>query len=122
MKPERITLRDLATEPFRVFFPAAVLVGMMGVSLWPLYKIGIDTFYPGQIHARLMAYGFFGGFVLGFLGTALPRMLSAAPFRGPEVGLLLGLYLAMSAAYLFAKMKIGDALLLALLLTFGLCA
>lgn len=122
IKPSRITLRDLATEPFRIFFPAAIIVGVIGVSLWPLYAMHIDKFYPGQCHARLMAYGFFGGFMIGFLGTALPRMLSTAPFHYLEVWFLWCVYWAMNAAYVFARINLGDGLLLALLLGFVACA
>ena len=75
----RVGWRDLAAEPFRIFFPAAVAVGLAGVSLWPLYALKLADFYPGTSHARLMACGFFGGFIVGFLGTALPRMLSWYP-------------------------------------------
>src|SRR5438552_18474291 len=73
----RITFADLGREPFRVLFPEAVLAGILGVSLWPLYFSGLTKFYPGEAHARIMAYGLFAGFIFGFLGTAMPRMLSA---------------------------------------------
>ncbi|HEX9256014.1 MAG TPA: NnrS family protein, partial [Candidatus Angelobacter sp.] len=75
-KANRITLDDLGREPFRVFFPEGVFAGILGVALWPLYFTGVSSFYPGQAHARIMAYGLFGGFIFGFLGTAMPRMLS----------------------------------------------
>jgi uncharacterized protein involved in response to NO len=71
---KRATKVDFGTEPFRLFFPAGVLAGLLGVALWPLHFGGYVAFYPGQVHARLMAFGFFGAFILGFLGTALPRM------------------------------------------------
>src|ERR1043165_5313341 len=83
--PSRITLKDFGKEPFRVFFPAGVLAGITGVALWPLYFWGVTQFYPGQLHARIMACGLFGGFIFGFLGTAMPRMLSANPLRVAEV-------------------------------------
>jgi len=70
-----ITLADFAREPFRIFFPAAILAGIAGVSLWPLYFLHVTETYPGVSHARIMACGFFGGFIFGFLGTAMPRML-----------------------------------------------
>ena len=92
---ECIGLKDIAVEPFRVFFPAAVLVGILGVSLWPLHFGGIVAFYPGIAHAQLMTHGFFGGFIFGVLGTGLPRMLSVKPFSLPEVLLLFAIYAAM---------------------------
>ena len=39
MKP--ITFADLGREPFRVFFPAGILAGIIGVSLWPFYFSGL---------------------------------------------------------------------------------
>src|SRR5947209_1426077 len=62
----------LTREPFRLFFPLAVLAGMAGAALWPMHFAGLVEFYPGQSHARVMTYGFFTGFFIGFLGTALP--------------------------------------------------
>ena len=84
-----------AREPFRIFFPLAVLSGIVGVALWPLHFWGAVESYPGLIHARIMVYGLFGGFIAGFLGTAMPRMLSAMPFRPIEVGILALGYIAM---------------------------
>lgn len=114
----RASLEDFGKEPFRVFFPCGVLAGILGVALWPLHFWGIVNFYPGQAHVRLMAYGFFGAFIFGFLGTALPRMLSAQPFGLRNVALLLGLYAAMVAAFGAGKIVWGDALLLGLLVSF----
>lgn len=118
-RSRRLSVRDVAQEPFRIFFPAGFLAGLLGVLLWPLHLKGLVAVYPGICHARLMAHGFFGGFILGFLGTALPRMLSAKPFRIGEVLVLLGLYGAMVLAYVGAKVPAGDGLLLTLLVVFG---
>ena len=68
-------------EPFRIFFPLATLRGISGVSLWPLFFAGLHKFYPGVMHSRLMIEGFLAGFVFGFLGTAMPRLLSAPSLR-----------------------------------------
>jgi uncharacterized protein involved in response to NO len=116
----RVGWRDLAAEPFRIFFPAAVAVGLAGVSLWPLYALKLADFYPGTSHARLMACGFFGGFIVGFLGTALPRMLSSFPLTMGETAVSLGLYLTMAAAYALSKIVLGDKLFLAWLGFFAL--
>jgi uncharacterized protein involved in response to NO len=70
-----------------------------------------------------MAYGFFGAFIFGFLGTALPRMLSARGFGFGNVVGLLALYAGMVAAFSVGKILWGDLLLLVLLLFFlGLAA
>ncbi|MFV0414857.1 MAG: NnrS family protein [Chthoniobacterales bacterium] len=62
-------------EPFRLLFPLGVLIGIFGVAIWPLYFWHLSSIYPTQIHARIMIQGFETCFVLGFLGTALPRLL-----------------------------------------------
>jgi hypothetical protein len=116
----RVGWRDVAAEPFRIFFPAAVGVGLVGVGLWPLYALKVTDFYPGVSHARLMACGFFGGFIVGFLGTALPRMLSSFALTAGEAGLSLGLYLTMAGAYARSKIVLGDELFLVWLGFFAL--
>jgi uncharacterized protein involved in response to NO len=95
-----------------------VLAGIVGVSLWPLYFTGITEFYPGLGHARIMAYGLFGAFIFGFLGTAMPRMLSAKPLHVFQVLPLVAVHAAMVAAFACSKIFIGDALFLVLLATF----
>ena len=63
-----------------MFFPLGTLAGLSGVALWPLHFGGVIESYPGQNHAHLMANGLFGSFIFGFLGTAMPRMLSVPRF------------------------------------------
>ena len=104
-----ITATDLAQEPFRAFFPAAVLTGIIGVSLWPLHFAGIIPLYPGVAHAHLMAHGFFGGFIFGVLGTGLPRMLSTNPFRLWQVLWLLAVHIAMVAANVAIRPTMSNA-------------
>lgn len=67
-------------EPFRLLFPLGALLGIAGVAAWPLHVWGVLPAYPGQIHARVMVEGFVTAFVIGFLGTALPRLLDAPRF------------------------------------------
>jgi len=113
-----ITWEDVGKEPFRIFFPAGILSGIIGVALWPLSFAGWISFYPGQAHIRLMAYGFFGAFIFGFLGTALPRMMSARPFGIINVTAQLAIYTAMVIAFAGGKIAWGDILLLILLILF----
>src|SRR6478736_6033712 len=72
-------------EPFRVFFPTGLFLGIVGVSLWVLYYSGVGIFYPNVAHARLMIQGFMASFVFGFLGTAGPRLTSAPQFSLAEL-------------------------------------
>ncbi len=118
-KPRFFTL--CLAEPFRIFFPLATLLGVSGVSLWPLFFSGLHRFYPGVMHARLMIEGFLAGFVIGFLGTALPRLLSAPPLRRIELRLLLVLYLLAAGLHIGEQPRLGDCAFIVLLLTFGAC-
>jgi len=68
-----------------------------------------------------MAFGFFGGFILGFLGTALPRMLGSAKLTWIELGLLFAIHLAMVAALALACIPTGDWLALALWILVLIC-
>lgn len=84
-----------AGEPYRVLFPLGVVLGVIGVLLWPLHVWG-PLPYPREAHANLMVQGFLASFILGFLGTALPRLLETAPLRLPAT-LALGLTLGLAA-------------------------
>ena len=108
-------------EPFRIFFPLATLLGISGVSLWPLYFSGLHKFYPGPMHSRLMIEGFLAGFVFGFLGTALPRLLSAPPLGRGELWTLLTLYLLTAGLHIGEQPRAGDATFIVLMLLFGGC-
>jgi uncharacterized protein involved in response to NO len=114
----RISLSDIGSEPFRILFPAAVLAGIVGVVIWPLHFAGLVSLYPGQAHARIMASGLLGGFLLGFLGTAMPRMLSAPVLGVRNVLVLLGMHLLMVILYATGKIGWGDHLFLAWLIYF----
>lgn len=117
----RLSLAEVGREPFRIFFPAGVLAGITGVALWPLHFTGVLEMYPGQNHARIMANGLFGAFILGFIGTALPRLLSVPPLHSGQALALLALHLAMVASLASSHLRLGDALFLALLLSFITC-
>lgn len=106
-------------EPFRLFFPMGVLFGLSGVSLWPLYFTGLHKFYPGIMHARLMVDGFLGCFVVGFLGTAGPRLTGTPHFSPRELRTWVALLLAAVAAQIAERSDIGDAIFLVLLVGFA---
>jgi len=80
----RISWRELAAEPFRLFFPAAILAAVLGVASWPLHFAGLLANYPGGSHARLMTHGFFGGLILGF---PIGRSSLHPPARPRQAGL-----------------------------------
>lgn len=107
---DHLNFADLHREPFRVFFPAATFAGLLGVLLWVPMLLGWTDNYPGATHARLMVQGFFGGFMFGFLGTSMPRLLEVAPLRAVEAFGLLALFLANVAAHTAGQLVLGDAL------------
>ena len=92
--PRRHGPRWLASEPYRVFFFSGALWSLIGVSLWPLFYAQKLGFYPNFVHARLMIEAFGGAFVVGFLGTAGPRMATAPKLTPLELFWLFGLHLA----------------------------
>lgn len=89
-----------AGEPFRLLFPLGTAMGVIGVMLWPACVWG-GLPYPLLAHAGIMIQCFLASFVIGFLGTALPRLLGVPKIRlraslGFAGGILLvaGLHLA----------------------------
>ena len=103
-----VRVADLHREPFRLFFPVAVLAGLIGVALWPMMLLGWTENYPGPSHARLMVQGFFGGFIFGFMGTAMPRLVGARPLSAREAFSLLALFLGNVTANTIGMNTIAD--------------
>src|SRR5262245_37824430 len=60
-------------DAYRVFFPLGIVLGIFGVSIWPLYYYGITEGYSGNSHAFVQTGGFLFAFIAGFLLTAIPR-------------------------------------------------
>ena len=109
-------------EPFRIFFPIGMLFGISGVSLWPLFYLGIHTsFYPRMMHARVMIEGFLGAFIFGFLGTAMPRMIGTPPLKRCELWTLVPLHLTAIGLHIGLRPFAGDCVFLGLLLCFLGC-
>lgn len=110
----------LAEEPFRVFFLSGILFSIAGVALWPLFYAGWMDFHPGISHARVMIECFGGAFVIGFLGTAGPRILAAPRLTPWELAGLFLLHFGVGVGHLRAFTLWGDRLFLSLLA--GFCA
>lgn len=108
LRPQTIRWSELPGEPFRLFFPLGLLAGVFAVILWPLFLYGLWPLFPGPTHGRMMIMSFFGAFVVGFLGTAAPRILEVRPLGWPETAALLGVYLAGSVAYAGGWLAFGD--------------
>src|SRR5438128_11231971 len=72
-------LHGKPTDPYRIFFPLGIVLGAMGVSIWPLYYFGITDGYSGRAHAFVQTDGFLYSFIAGFLLTAIPRFTGTEP-------------------------------------------
>jgi uncharacterized protein involved in response to NO len=100
-------LRD---EPFRLFFPLGVLASIWGAMLWPAYYAKWMAWYPLEAHARLMVTGFAGCFIVGFLGTAGPRLVGAKPFRRWEFTWHALLAVVVMGCLALNRVALGDLL------------
>jgi len=101
-------LDQVATEPFRVFFPLGILASAIGVLLWPAYFAEWITVYPLEAHARWMVIGFGGCFVTGFLGTAGPRLLGSDPWCRFEIILHTTMALVVLTCLAFNQIAAAD--------------
>lgn len=101
--------RMVLEEPYRAFFPLGMLAGIWGVMMWPMLYAGWLTFYPGEAHTRIMIEGFMGAFILGFSGTAYPRLTGNHSWFGGEFIALLGLWLLTVGSHAAGHVAAGDA-------------
>ncbi len=87
-------------EPYRLFFPIGIAMGLYGVAHWLLYAVKILPSYSGSLHAGLQIELYLSAFVVGFLATAVPRFSATFPARSVEVMLFLlflgGIFLFLS--------------------------
>ncbi|QJE95115.1 NnrS family protein [Luteolibacter luteus] len=105
-----------ASEPFRVFFPLGMLAAIAGVMMWPLLYTGKLGFYPGEAHSRVMIEGFMGAFVIGFLGTAFPRLTGNASWSCGELVWMILLWATTVASALNGQVLVADTVFATLLL------
>lgn len=119
--PRKNGLRWLAAEPYRLFFASGALWSIIGVSLWPLFYAQQIGFYPNFVHARLMIEAFGAAFVVGFLGTAGPRMATAPKLTPLELFWLFALHQASAISHLRLQHAWGDGFFVALLVSLLLC-
>lgn len=99
-----------AGEPFRLLFPVGAVLGIIGAALWPLYAWKFMATYPGVIHSRVMIEGFLTAFVIGFLGTALPRLLDVPRMTLWEAGGFTFSLLLITICHLTGHTLEGDQL------------
>lgn len=102
-------LAKVLEEPYRIFFPLGILAGIWGVMMWPMLYAGLLKFYPGEAHVRMMIEGFMGAFVVGFLGTAFPRLAGNRSWFGGEFFAILVLWLLAVTSHAMGRVPAGDA-------------
>ena len=110
MQKPKHSIQLFCEEPFRLFFPVGLTLGFVGVSLWPLYYAGLITMYPATAHSRLMIEGFMASFIIGFLGTAGPRITATRHFSRGELMTLLTLDLFSAGLHFGGAHRAGDIL------------
>ncbi len=110
-------------EPFRIFFPLAVVLGAIGVGHWLFYATGVTETYSGFLHGQVMAQAFMMAFATGFLLTALPRRTQSPPPAALEIAIALVALATVTAGALMGRWALAQlayAGLFALLLQFAL--
>jgi len=97
-----------ATDPYRIFFPLGIILGAMGVAIWPLYYYGVTQGYSGRAHAFVQTDGFLYAFICGFLLTAIPRFTGTEPPSRQVQYLLAAIVACCAAAFEFQFFIVGQ--------------
>ena len=103
-------------EPFRIFFPFAVLLGWVGVGHWLFYATGITSTYSGFFHGQVMMQAFMMALAIGFLLTALPRRTQSPPPSALEIELAIVALLTITGAALEQRWVLAQLAYVALFL------
>lgn len=102
-----------AANPYRLFFPLGIAIGLAGVAIWPLYYFGFTAGFSGRAHAFLQTEGFTYCFIAGFLLTAIPRFTrTEVPGRVVQI-FLAALVLTSAVAHELGSERAGHLAFLA---------
>src|SRR5438034_360668 len=101
-------LHGKPADPYRIFFPLGIVLGAMGVSIWPLYYFGITEGYSGRAHAFVQTDGFLYSFIAGFLLTAIPRFTATEPPSRRVQCVLAAIVAGSAIAFEFQQFAIGQ--------------
>lgn len=96
-------------EPFRVFFPLAVVLGWAGIGHWLLYALGVTLTYSCTAHGIVQTQSFMLAFAVGFLLTAIPRRTASAAPSHVEIATAFALLAITAAAALVEQDLIAHA-------------
>lgn len=111
--------KKICEEPYRLFFPLAVLAGITGVSHWLFYALKIQSDYSGVFHSSIQAQLYVSFFIFGFLMTAGPRFAGAPHATPGEVLVFVLLFSLIFICVTFHYWSAADLLYIALLLSLG---
>ncbi len=101
-------LHGKPADPYRIFFPLGIVLGAMGVSIWPLYYFGITDGYSGRAHAFVQTDGFLYSFIAGFLLTAIPRFTGTEPPSRRVQCVLTAIVAGSAIAFEFQQFAVGQ--------------
>jgi uncharacterized protein involved in response to NO len=107
----------LRREPFRLLFPVAALLALVGVLPWLLFGVGLSRLWLGVYHAFTMTQAFLIAVAAGFLGTMIPRRTGAAPLSPLELTLLVAALVAIPIALLFDQIIVAEGAYLIAIVT-----
>ncbi len=96
-------------DPYRIFFPLGISLGLAGVSIWPLYYFGVTAGYSGRAHALVQTTGFLYAFISGFLLTAVPRFTGTDNPSHRAQYFLAGTLIVSAGASEFHAFAVGTA-------------
>ena len=99
-----------STDPYRLFFPLGILMGVAGVMIWPLYHWNVIGWYNGRSHAFVQTDCFLYAFIVGFLWTAVPRFTGAAGPARPIQVVVAALLVAQAIAFDLRQFPVGHFL------------
>jgi len=109
-KPFPLSLNDIVREPYRLFFPLAILMGLIGVSHWTFYAKGWMEHYSGFFHSTMQIFTYMHCFVIGFLLTAMPRFSASPSATKSEVFFFLMMIVGMSIFLSLGQWVIAEIL------------
>jgi uncharacterized protein involved in response to NO len=92
------------TEPFRLFFPLAVVLSWVGIGHWLAYAVGLSDAYSCTFHGLVQMQAFMMALAVGFLLTALPRRTRGAPPDAGEMIAAIGALAVITAAAVTERM------------------
>lgn len=106
-------------EPFRLFFPLAVVLGWAGTGHWLLYALGVTKTYSCLAHGLVQMEAFMPSLAVGFLLTALPRRTQSAPPSHGELALVAATLVLAAGAALAERIVLAEVAYAVLLLVLG---